>query len=91
MSEPVDGLQVFQSVKRVRAGLILDVVEAGCWVREENGTSVLRIFMPRMTARYQPKAGDYWVIYEDGYQSISPKAAFEAGYAPSGDEERSGS
>lgn len=30
--------------------------------------------------RYWPRPGDYFVVYEDGYQSISPKAAFEAGY-----------
>lgn len=31
-------------------------------------------------ARYTPKPGDYFVTYEDGYQSISPKKAFEEGY-----------
>ena len=30
--------------------------------------------------RYTPARGDYWVVYDDGYQSVSPKAAFEAGY-----------
>lgn len=34
----------------------------------------------RMFARYRPVAGDYYVIYDDGYASISPAAAFEAGY-----------
>ena len=34
----------------------------------------------KLFARYTPVLGDYFVIYEDGYQSISPKAAFEAGY-----------
>jgi hypothetical protein len=34
-----------------------------------------------MTVRYQPKVGDYWVVYQpDGYQSISPRAVFEPGY-----------
>jgi len=33
-------------------------------------------------ARYLPVAGDYLVKYRpDGYLSISPKAAFEAGYS----------
>jgi hypothetical protein len=36
-----------------------------------------------MTARYTPKVGDYWVVYDgDGYQSISPHEAFLAGYVP---------
>ncbi len=30
--------------------------------------------------KHQPKAGDYLVIYEDGYCSISPGKAFEEGY-----------
>lgn len=30
--------------------------------------------------KHKPKAGDYLVIYEDGYQSISPAKAFEEGY-----------
>ncbi len=31
-------------------------------------------------ARHQPKAGGYYVIHEDGYESFSPAAAFESGY-----------
>lgn len=31
-------------------------------------------------ARSVPLPGDYFVVYDDGYQSHSPKAAFEAGY-----------
>lgn len=30
--------------------------------------------------KHKPKAGDYLVIYEDGYRSISPAKAFEDGY-----------
>lgn len=32
------------------------------------------------TTKYVPKEGDYLVEYEDGYRSLSPKAAFETGY-----------
>ena len=32
-------------------------------------------------ARYIPTPGDYYVVYEDGYESISPAAAFESGYS----------
>lgn len=30
--------------------------------------------------------GDYAVIYEDGYRSVSPKAAFESGYTAISDQ-----
>lgn len=32
--------------------------------------------------RYRPVEGDYYVVYDDGYVSISPKKAFEDGYSP---------
>jgi hypothetical protein len=80
---PTDGLQQFQSIKRVLAGEIKEVVPAGCYVQEADGvTQVLRIYPPNMTARYTPKVGDFWVVYDDGYQSISPREAFLAGYVP---------
>lgn len=31
-------------------------------------------------ARYKPVAGDYLVVYDDGYESFSPREPFEAGY-----------
>lgn len=37
---------------------------------------------PALFARYMPVPGDYLVVYEDGYKSISPKKAFEEGYSP---------
>jgi hypothetical protein len=80
MTEPTDGMAQYQSIKRVLAGEITEVLPAGCHVREKDGNTVLRQFEPAMTARYMPVAGDYWVIYDDGYQSISPKAMFETGY-----------
>lgn len=30
--------------------------------------------------KHDPQAGGYYVLYEDGYKSFSPKEAFEAGY-----------
>jgi hypothetical protein len=32
-------------------------------------------------ARYVPMPGDYYVVYEDGYQSFSPRKAFLEGYS----------
>jgi hypothetical protein len=80
--EPTKGLARWQSIKQVQAGRITEVVEYGCYVQEADGTAVLREFLPGMTARYTPIVGDYWVVYPDGYQSISPAAAFESGYIP---------
>lgn len=33
-----------------------------------------------MFARYMPVPGDYYVVYDDGYASISPRVPFEEGY-----------
>lgn len=33
-------------------------------------------------AKHKPAPLGYWVCYDDGYQSYSPAAAFEAGYTP---------
>jgi hypothetical protein len=33
-----------------------------------------------MFSRYMPLPGDFLVVYDDGYESISPKKAFEEGY-----------
>lgn len=78
---PIEGLGQYQSVKRVRAGEITEVIGEGCYVKEADGlTSVLRFYPPNMIARYTPQIGDFWVVYDGGYQAISPRAAFIAGY-----------
>lgn len=33
-------------------------------------------------AKHKPEVGGYYVLYEDGYESYSPAAPFEAGYSP---------
>lgn len=81
MNEPVNDMARYQSIKIVRAGRITEIVPLGCYVEDaEDGSGVLREFAENMTARYQPVIGDYWVVYDDGYQAISPRAQFEAGY-----------
>lgn len=35
---------------------------------------------PEMKVRYEPKAGDFHVFYEDSYASFSPRKAFLDGY-----------
>jgi hypothetical protein len=37
---------------------------------------------PEWYKRHRPKAGDYLVVYADGYLSVSPASAFEGGYRP---------
>lgn len=80
MAEPTEGMARWQSNKIVLAGQIEEVVPAGCYVKNADGSATLRLFEPNMTARMTPSIGDYWVIYEDGYQALSPKAAFVAGH-----------
>lgn len=80
MAEPTDQMAHFQSIKVVKAGRIIEVGDAGCVVENAGAGAVLRAYPDNMTVRYTPVVGDYWVVYDDGYQSISPKAAFEAGY-----------
>ncbi len=54
-----------------------------------NGDVILPILDPgyapvivakAVVSRYMPMPGDYYVVYEDGYKSISPAKAFEEGY-----------
>ena len=35
---------------------------------------------PELFSRYTPVQGDYYVVYDDGYKSISPAKVFEEGY-----------
>lgn len=70
--------------KIVAAGKMLSMMPddpTNVLVEDVNGAPT-RVAMPEnWTARGAPKIGDYIVIYDDGYKSWSPAAAFEAGYA----------
>ena len=35
---------------------------------------------PEIFSRYTPQSGDYFVVYDDGYESVSPRKSFEEGY-----------
>lgn len=39
-----------------------------------------KMVKPEVISRHWPKHGDFFVVYEDGYQSISPRKAFLEGY-----------
>jgi len=41
-----------------------------------------KLIKPAVFARGLPVPGDFYVVYEDGYESISPRKAFLDGYTP---------
>jgi hypothetical protein len=72
----------YQSHKIVEAAPIIayDRNAPTIFVRIDQAETV-RIEVPsNFFARGIPDVGDYFVRYEDGYVSWSPKEAFEAGY-----------
>jgi hypothetical protein len=82
MTESFPNISSWQSIKVVSAGEITEVVPAGCYVKTaRDGETVLLTYPDeKMTARYGPQIGDFWVIYPDGYQAISPREPFITGY-----------
>ena len=90
------GMREYVCHKRVKAAKILNVVACPNGIamlefdppKEGNHRDVSqRVLQARTgcdnmrTASAKAKTG-YWVIYDDGYESWSPAAAFEAGYTP---------
>jgi len=43
--------------------------------------TITRTVEAKVLSRYTPVEGDFFVVYEDGYESISPRKAFLDGYA----------
>ncbi len=80
-------LSVFICHKQVMAAPIVaaDPVAHALTIMLPNGEP--HTFAPAADffARSTPTVGDYFVVYDDGYQSHSPAAAFEAGYHPGTD------
>jgi hypothetical protein len=74
----------WQSHKIVRAAKIIQVFQDGIMELDvhnpETGLCACVAPADKMFARYRPVEGDYYVVYDDGYASISPRAAFEEGY-----------
>lgn len=79
-----DFLPKWQSHKLVRAAKIHEVTEnrISLLIPMQNGPDRIAVTTAaeKMFARYMPVPGDYYVVYDDGYASISPKKAFEDGY-----------
>ena len=81
MPELAHKLTRYRSIKEVNAAEITAVRPGGCYIRDADGNSIFRLYPPHMTARYTPVPGDFWIVYDsDGYQAISPRAVFLAGY-----------
>jgi|SRR5882762_754125 len=54
-------------------------IEARPWIVYLDGYPSFQVDA-KVFARYFPQPGDYFVVYDDGYESVSPKKAFEEGY-----------
>lgn len=84
----------YQCHKRVWALQILEVIpnenpdptgksgaaSYGAVLIVEDDFAPIKVDASYMT-KHQPVAGGYYVIYEDGYKSFSPKESFEKGYS----------
>ena len=71
--------------KQVWALKIKEVANApdmpGYWIHsEEEGYAPIKVDIDYIV-KHKPQAGGYYVVYEDGYKSFSPAAAFESGYS----------
>lgn len=77
-------LPMYHCHKTVRAAPIVavDVMLAQLTIELPDGTREMRYGRPGMFAERVPEAGDYFVEYEGGYRSVSPRLAFLAGYRP---------
>lgn len=75
-------------IKRVRTDADTPTKTKG---EQLGGAAVLEfedtLYAPRQVGaafveKHNPAPGDYFVVYKDGYQSISPARVFEDGYSP---------
>lgn len=59
----------------------------GMWllIPENKGYSPIPVSHNDYYVKHNPKAGGYYVEYDDGYKSYSPAAPFEAGYTKVGE------
>lgn len=75
-------LATYHCHKCVQAARItaLDPVLRRITVDLRPGTTVEWAVPPEYFTKHSPVVGGYFVLYEDGYQSFSPAATFEAGY-----------
>lgn len=83
-----DLLHKYRCHKIVEAAVIRGFNTTGMWtgtqatvtVQGAGGADTVIGVPGSFFARAMPAIGDYFVRYEDGYESFSPKKAFEDGY-----------
>ena len=89
MDSPINAMQMpqYQSHKKVWALKIKEVRITQHGIRIETAELVFedehyapRQVSPEYIQKHDPKAGGYFVVYEDGYESWSPRNVFESGY-----------
>jgi hypothetical protein len=74
--------------KVVRAAEIVEISTAndpGYWIKcvDPDRVRLPIIFVkPEVFSRRAPTVGDFLVVYDDGYISVSPPDTFKAGYSP---------
>lgn len=74
-------LPEWQCHKRVRAAQIVAIKDFENGSQElEFGSGVKALVDATWVKRHNACVGGYYVVYEDGYASFSPRAAFEGGY-----------
>lgn len=77
----VNELPQYKCHKVVRAGRIHACFHSVIAVQVGNTKAIVEFDVGReWVTKHQPERDGYFVVYEDGYQSYSPAAAFEAGY-----------
>ena len=80
----------YKSHKTVWALKIADVDTSANTIMPEDSRYAIFEVPTDYMQRHNPQAGGYYVVYEDGYKSYSPAAAFEGGYHPFTPETSSG-
>lgn len=77
----VNELPQYKCHKVVRAGRIHSCIGGVLSVQVGNTKAIVEFDVGReWVTKHRPERDGYFVVYEDGYQSYSPAAAFEAGY-----------
>jgi hypothetical protein len=85
-----EGLQEYRSHKHVWAARIdgidrLHGTVTALILRKADGKQERVVILDSLlTSRHDPRIGDYYVVYPDGYCSLSPQKAFVEGYTAIG-------
>ncbi len=75
-----EGWPRYQSHKVVRAAEIIGIVQDGKTLVVKPGEDQEEISPTEPGMWRRAKLGDYAVVYDDGYTSVSPRGAFQDGY-----------